>query len=183
MTLKEICALAAKLKDEYGTGNPAELCEGLGIHLLYQAMGSHKGAIKGFVIGVGGVFAVTINSDLPEEVQKIIIAHEIFHALEHCGIGMCSYHEISMFDEISEMEKEANMFAAEFLLSDDEVIDALNGDNTFFTAAASLYVPVELLDFKFRIMKRKGYKLAESPINAHNDFLKNIKTANEQNIC
>ena len=40
--------------------------------------------------------------------------------------------------------------------------------------AAILHVPIELLDFKFRIMKWKGYKLAEPPINARNNFLKDM---------
>jgi Zn-dependent peptidase ImmA (M78 family) len=77
------------------------------------------------------------------------------------------------------MEKEANLFAAELLLSDEDVTEVLNSDNTFFTAAATLCVPIELLDFKFRIMKRKGYQLAEPPVHSHNDFLKKIKVENE----
>jgi len=44
----------------------------------------------------------------------------------------------------------------------------------FFQAAKALYVPSELLDFKFRILKRRGYKV-ESPITANGDFLKNLE--------
>lgn len=179
MTLDEICEKAHELRAEYNTDNPFELCRELGICLLEQPMGTHAGAIKGFVMSVDGVCAVTVNSDLPEDVRKIIVAHEIFHAVEHCRDRICAYHDVALFDEISEMEKEANFFAAEFLLSDEKVLDTLNSDSTFFTAAASLYVPVELLDFKFRIMKRRGYKFAESPIHPHNDFLRSIKTCNE----
>lgn len=73
------------------------------------------------------------------------------------------------------MEKEANLFAAELLLDDQKVLDALNGDTTFFSAAAALYIPAELLDFKFRVMKWKGYKLIEPPINARNNFLKDME--------
>lgn len=65
-------------------------------------------------------------------------------------------------------------FAAELLLSDDCVLNALNEDQFFFQAAKALYVPAELLDFKFRVMKRKGYKL-ESPIVSHGNFLKTIE--------
>lgn len=179
MTLDEICRKAEFLKNEYKTNNPETLCRDLGICLLYQPMGTHPGAIKGFALGVDGVFSVVVNSDLSAEVRRIIIAHEIFHTLEHCRDRICSYHDVALFDEISEMEKEANLFAAELLLSDEDVTEVLNSDNTFFTAAATLCVPIELLDFKFRIMKRKGYQLAEPPVHSHNDFLKKIKVENE----
>lgn len=80
-----------------------------------------------------------------------------------------------MFDESSMMEKEANLFAAEFLMDDRDVLRALNRDTTFFSAAAMLRVPAELLDFKFRVMKWKGYKLIEPPINANSNFLHDIE--------
>jgi len=50
----------------------------------------------------------------------------------------------------------------------------MNGDLSFLQAAQLLNVPAELLDFKFRAMKQKGYKL-DAPIKAHGDFLKNMK--------
>lgn len=80
-----------------------------------------------------------------------------------------------MFDESSMMEKEANLFAAEFLMDDRDVLCALNRDTTFFTAAAMLRVPAELLDFKFRVMKWKGYKLIEPPITASSKFLRDME--------
>lgn len=74
------------------------------------------------------------------------------------------------------MEYEANVFAAEFLMEDDDVLEKLNEDISFFGAAASLRVPPELLDFKFRLMKRNGYKLIDPPLMANSDFLKNVET-------
>ena len=44
-----------------------------------------------------------------------------------------------------------------------------------FSAAASLEIPMELLDFKFRVMKWKGYKLVEPPIIARSNFLKDLE--------
>ena len=35
-------------------------------------------------------------------------------------------------------------------------------------------VPAELLDFKARLMKEKGYALGDSPITANNKFLKSM---------
>lgn len=86
--------------------------------------------------------------------------------------GIHAFHEVALFDQNSVLEKEANLFAAEFLLSDESVFDVLNRDTTFFSVASALYVPAELLDFKFRLMKWKGYKLIEPPISARSNFLR-----------
>lgn len=97
--------------------------------------------------------------------------------------GVFTFHDLRLFDESSLAEKEANLFAAEYLLSDEEVLDVLTRDTTFFTAAAKLTVPVELLDFEFRIMKWKGYKLSEPPMESRSDFLKNIEMPDNYYFC
>ena len=60
-------------------------------------------------------------------------------------------------------------------MGDDDVLDVLNRDTTFFSAASQLCVPMELLDFKFRIMKWKGYKLVEPPIMSKSNFLRDME--------
>ena len=57
---------------------------------------------------------------------------------------------------------------------DDDVLEMMNSDTTFFSAAASLNVPMELLDFKFRLMKWKGYKMVQAPIESRSNFLKDL---------
>lgn len=84
-----------------------------------------------------------------------------------------------MYDSSSIKEKEANLFAAELLLEDGEVLDALNQDVTFFSAAAQLRVPMEMLDFKFRLLKWKGYKMLESPIQVNSNFMRNMEVPDD----
>ena len=55
------------------------------------------------------------------------------------------------------------------------MLDVLNQDTTFFSAAAELLVPAELLDFKFRVMKWKGYNMVEPPITANSNFLRDME--------
>ena len=57
----------------------------------------------------------------------------------------------------------------------EDVMAELNDDISFFGAAAQLKVPAELLDFKFRIMKRKGYKMIDPPLMANSNFLKDVQ--------
>lgn len=118
---------------------------------------------------------ITINSDLPEELQKVILAHEIGHAVLHKeDAQVAAFHELMLFDGVDHKEYEANIFASELLLSNEDVMDAINEDQFFFDAARQLCVPPEMLDFKFRIMKKQGFKV-ESPIIANGDFLKHAE--------
>lgn len=182
MTYAEISESVEKLKRKYCETDPFRLCKELGIKLLYQSLGTHPNAIKGFFLESKRIRTITINSDLPSIIQRIIVAHELCHATNHRATGIHAFHEVALFDQTSELEKAANLFAAELLLDDDEVLDVLNGYTTLFAAAATLYVPIELLDFKFRVMKWKGYKLIEPPINARSNFLRDMEVPDESEI-
>lgn len=86
---------------------------------------------------------------------------------------MRGFQELELFDTIIPTEYEANLFAAELIISDEEILELLNDrDKSFFSMAKELYVPAELLDFKFRVLKNKGLKI-ESPYIAQSNFLKN----------
>ena len=122
---------------------------------------------------------ITVNSDLPEIIQKIIVAHELGHAMLHRTSSVQAFHEVVMYDSSSIKEKEANLFAAELLLEDGEVLEALNQDVTFFSAAAQLRVPMEMLDFKFRLLKWKGYKMLEAPIQVNSNFMRNMEVPDD----
>ena len=97
----------------------------------------------------------------------------------HRHSGIHAFHDIGLFDESSLLEKDANLFAAEYLLRDQDVLETLNRDTTFFSAAAMLRVPAELLDFKFRVLEWKGYKLIEPPISARSNFLANMEVPDD----
>jgi Zn-dependent peptidase ImmA (M78 family) len=146
----------------------------MGYKLIFSSFGTEPDAIKGFILKSNRIIAITINSDLPPVIQKIIVAHELGHAILHKNSGVLAFHEVTLFDDSSMYEKDANLFAAEYLLDDNSVLDTLNADNTSYSAAAALYVPTELLDFKFRVMKWKGYKLVEPPVTSRNNFLKDV---------
>ena len=104
----------------------------------------------------------------------MVLAHELGHCILHSGSSGAAFHEVTLFDTTDRKEYEANVFTSELLLPDEAVLEVLNDDMFFFQAAKTLYVPFELLDFKFRILKRRGYKV-ESPITANGDFLKNLE--------
>ena len=181
MTTDYICDMVAEIKSKYNEGNPFRLAEAMRILLLREPMGTTPGCCKGFFMVISSQPVIAVNSDLPPVVQKIIAAHEVGHAVLHRHLlPVMGFHDFELYDAASEAEYEANIFAAEFLLDDQEVIEKLNDDLSFFQAAAALHVPAELLSFKFRVMKRRGLLVIDSPIVADSRFLKKIPTENRE---
>ena len=77
-----------------------------------------------------------------------------------------------LFDTANLMEYEANLFAADLLIDDTELLSLLtNTNNTIFNIAQELYVPVELVEFKLSILKSYGLCVNLQHI-ATADFLK-----------
>ena len=104
-----------------------------------------------------------------------LYSHELGHCVLHAdSAASAPFHEVTLFDNTDHKEYEANIFAAELLLPDEQVLALLNDDLFFFDVAKKLCVPFEMLDFKFRVLKRKGYKV-ESPVVSQGDFLKKLE--------
>lgn len=162
---------ANRLKMKYQTNDPHEICRNMDIDVMERPMGISAQSCKGFFLVSSRCKLIVINSDLPESIQRIIITHELGHAVLHSDSAISAFHEFAMFDDTNRMEYEANVFAAEFMLDDDEVIASLEMQQDFFQMAKCLYVPPELLDFKLRILQQQGAKI-NAPYIAHGDFLK-----------
>lgn len=166
---------AVRIKNKYGELEPAELAEAMNVIVRYEPMGAYEGCCKGFFISISRKKHITVNSDLMPELQRIILMHELAHAVLHCTSGgRAAFHDFAVFDSTSVKEYEANIFAADYLMSDADVIALLNDDISFFGAASRLNVPPEMLDFKFRLMKRRGYEIIEPPLMVNGDFLKKV---------
>ena len=161
----------ARLKAKYRTSDPYELCEAVGIRISEQPMGTNNGACKGFLMVNARCKTAVINSDLPAEVRRIIVAHELGHGILHGSRSLKSFHEVTMYDDADPMEYEANTFAAELLIDDDSFFSVLDQQPSFYQAASTLLVPPELLDFKVRLLQKEGYQLF-APRIAQSDFLK-----------
>ena len=174
MNYDEICRVANRLKKRFGcTSDPFSLCRDLGFITNPMQLGNAEDAIKGFIIENKRVKCITYNDDLPYLAKLQIVWHEIGHGILH-PIGIYGYTDIQMYDANTQKEKEANLFSAEFQLNDSDVLETLNADTTFSSAASILGVPMEVLDFKFRMMKWKGYKLVDPPIYTQGNYLRNF---------
>lgn len=169
---ESICKKVRSLMQKYETRDPFILCDKLAIPVHFFPMGRGAQICKGFFVRYCRVGVITINSDLSAELQRIICAHELGHAVLHKKEA--GFQEVTLFRTADVKEQEANLFAAELLLGNDRVLSVLNQDITFFEAAALLDVPVELLDFKFRILKWQGFQVVDTPVQARSNYLKNV---------
>lgn len=174
MTSEYIANRVRQLTAQYGETEPERLCRSMDVLLRRQSMGRQEGACKGFFLCKCRVRLIMLNADLPASLQRIVLAHELGHAVLHDRLSASAgFHDFSLFDEASVCEYEANLFAAELLLPDEQVMEQLSEDPSFFHAARTLRVPPELLDFKFRLMNRRGYSLP-LPLDARSNFLLHV---------
>lgn len=81
---------------------------------------SRSRKIKGLIISFFGYKIIGLNSQLPEEMQRIVVAHELGHYHLHPqGIGYFFVINKTFFSN-SKYEYQANQFAAELLLAEDK---------------------------------------------------------------
>ena len=170
MNTKKIIDSVCRIKNEFQTNDPFIICEEAGITVNLQPMGKMPDSCKGFFMRRCGFDLITINSDLVEDLQRLVAGHELGHCVLNPRNIPLTFSDEVFFDTTNEDEKEANYFAAELLLSDDDVLEAINSDLTYIRAAAILNVPAEFMDLKLRLMRFKGYKLAPPMIALGNCF-------------
>ena len=161
----------SKLVRKFKTRDPYKLCDALGVRIRFKDLGTD---IKAYYFYHSRIRNIVLNSRVSEAVRRILAAHELGHNQLHKDIAMLrGFQELELFDRATPTEYEANIFAAELLIDDDELLELLNDeDKSFFDVARELYVPADLLDFKFRVLKHKGYRI-QVPYIAYGDFLKN----------
>lgn len=134
--------------------DPFEICRELDIKIRYHELGS----IKAYYFCQSRIKNIVINSSADENIKKVLCAHELGHAILHDEIVRDgAFHEITLFDATTPTEYEANLFAAELLISDEDILDRKN--DSIFHIASTLRVPKELVDFKCRIMKARGHDI------------------------
>ena len=155
-TAKHIIDTVDKLVKKYHTRDPYELCKLLGIKIHYYNL---EKKLKGFFFYQSRQKNIVIDSNVNEILERILVAHELGHAVLHTKIAMMKgFQEMEVLDGGSQEEDEANFFVAELILEDKKVLEHLS-EYSFFETAKMLYVPAALLDYKFTLLQEKGEML------------------------
>lgn len=143
--IKSIKNKVYSLQNKINTCNPLQLSKYLDVEILYRPYKKQMGA---FTL-INKVPFIFVNENLNYEEKQNVIAHELGHYILHKKIikDLLILRDYSLFSKReSEMEKEANLFAA-FLLIDDKQYKELKSQNkSNREISIALKVNVELIN-------------------------------------
>ena len=172
--IKEIYELTRRIKKTHDERDLVKLAKLMGIDLNFFPMGNNETSCKGFYGRWYSIKQITINSDLTEEEQIIILAHEFAHAmLNHKAVA--AFHDTMLLDSSNKMEICANYFSADWLIDDDVVMELALSGKTFFEIACEMNVLPGLLAYKYNSMEVRGYNGLKSPIDVRSKYLSEYK--------
>ena len=159
---------AAELKRKFKTSDPFVIAEGLGISVRYAD--SFK-QLKGMYTVIARNRFIFLNANNSAEVNRIVCAHELGHDRLHRALAQSApMKEISLWNVSSACEYEANLFAAELLLSGEEILSLSSLGKSCEQIAAITETDANLVALKVESLIHAGYTL-QMP-SYENRFLK-----------
>jgi len=139
---KNIHARVKHLVQKYETRDPLRLAKYLNIHVVHKEYSPHT---KGYYIKAIRNKFIVVNSTLDEYSQRIVLAHELGHAILHSSEPIYFIREYTLFP-VGPYEIEANKFAAELLIDDYEIKEMRYQPISYI--ASTLGVNEELVEYK-----------------------------------
>ena len=141
------------LVERFGTRNPERLAKYLGLVIMERPFKKQKGAYK-YMKRTGYIF---LKENLPEPMRSIVLLHEIGHHLLHRKQAEV-FQEFNLFDMAREpMEYEANLFASQVMLPDEDVVKFIFQGYTAGEIAESMNSDINLVAMKVADLSRRGY--------------------------
>jgi len=134
-----------KLLENYKTNEPIELAEALNINVTYELLVD----MQGYYLNSGKFKFIVVNSNLDYYDKRVVIAHELGHALLHPNLNT-SFLTSGTFASIDKYERQANEFAAHLLLPDGFEKDIEFKNKTVEQIARMVGLPVELVNLKLK---------------------------------
>lgn len=163
-----ILRLANSLKKKYDTTNPFELSNALGIKLYNKDLGR----LKGMYLYVNRTRTMCINENLDDYMMNLVCFHEIGHDQLHRGMlaqGHC-FKEFQLYNMTSQTEYEANIFASEFLLPTEDLLEYGKMGYDINQIAKLAYMDYNMVALKIATLVQEGYKF--NTFDFRSDFLK-----------
>ena len=144
-----------KLQKKFRTKNPFEIAEACNINIKYRDFKD----LKGMYTVMQRCPFIFLNISLDEHMEKVVLFHELGHHFLHRHHAVSAFKEHGLYDMSSKLEIEANIFAANFIISDEEVMENVGYGYTIEQTAKVLCVPHEVLLIKLNDMNSRGCKL------------------------
>lgn len=139
---KDIKTIVGYYTKKFNTRNPYVIADNLNIQVFKVPLGR----LSGYYIYMKKHRCIFINSDIEDDNYKnIVMAHELGHAIMHKSEN-CYFMSNKTLLLTSKIEKQANIFAAELLISD-ELIRA-NSEYTSMQLSCITGYNLELIKLK-----------------------------------
>ncbi len=164
--MQYILEKAKSVLEEFGGRDVFETAENAGVNVWFRVLGN----LKGFYIFENNCRYIVINEELDEVTKSVVCAHELGHDMLHRKLSVGGIRENTLFLANNKTEREANLFASEILISDDDILSALSECDSIKRLSAQLGLPSELIQYKLEAMNFKGHNFKLSDVK--NDFLK-----------
>lgn len=128
-----------RITKKYHSNCPFEIAKAKGINVQFADLGE----TLGFYFCDSRIKFININVNLNEHDQRLVCAHELGHAVLHpkSNTPFMKKHTLLSIDKI---EQEANRFAVELLIPDDDFYEY----DSLQQIASIHNVPIELLKLK-----------------------------------
>ena len=169
MHIENIINQVRRLQKKYGTLDPYELANAMGITIIRCDFAKQKGAYK-VILKNRFIF---LNDNLSENMERIVLCHELGHDTLHRkeAVAAGGFREFEIFNmQNDRMEYEANIFAAEALLSNDEFLDYCKHGYDTQQIAAAMNSDINLVAMKADALILQGFTLR--PQEHNSKFLK-----------
>ena len=123
---------------EYGTSDPFELVEKMGINLLYHPLGEQ---LNGYYFKKDAYRAIVLNSETPRHIQRFTLGHEIAHDVLHANTN-------ALFLSVKDRQEiEADKFSMYLLLTKKLLLE--HPYRSIDDWAAILGLPRETVELRF----------------------------------
>ena len=144
----DIKSRVEQLKSQFGTRDPFILAESLGVLILDEPLGS----VRGYYGRSHRQKVIHINEALEESLRQFVCAHELGHAVLHPDSNTPFLRANTLFS-IDRFEIEANRFAADLLLPDDELREAILCRYTVPQIAAMYGLSPALVEYRVQSLR------------------------------
>lgn len=155
MSLEYIATKGARLVKHCDTRDPFKIAKELGIKVMFV---DEFEKLKGMYRVIKRNRWIFINSNLSEGMQRIVCAHELGHDQLHRNLAKGDgLMEFVLYDMYSRPEFEANVFAAQILLPDDELLEHIYNGYDAEQIARIMSSDINLVALKVAAFNQQGY--------------------------
>lgn len=141
---------------KFNTNDPFAILQQMDVGVKEKTMTN----LCGYSVVFYSIPTVVINASLDEDSKRIVAAHELGHIILHRDIlseGILFDHDMNSCRD--RQEYEANLFAADLLISDEDILDNIDTHPDLYSLAGYLEQKLYLLNFKITSMQKRGYNI------------------------